>query len=198
MVVFSLNTFIKICILDTGARISEIQKRLSGSGGYDFYKPLQTAVRSHCSQNDPIEIDKILNAPSNDIERIHNKAAFESFQRKFGASKSIEAVKLSKRVNFPNAGISINVDPLFELSKSGVREIYSVWPTQKPELTQRYGAVACYLLRQAYSNSPLANGAFFYTDIVSGKTYSEKQISNNTNLILTADVNSIGTLINQL
>jgi len=198
VVVFSLNTFIKLCLLDTGGRISEIQKRISGAGGYEFYKPLQTAVRSHCSEKDSIKIDEILNAPNNDIERKYNKAAFDSFHAKFGTSKSIEAVKFSKRVSFPKAGISINVDPLFELSKSGVREIYSVWPTQQPELTQRYGAVACYLLRQAYSSSAFANGSFFYTDIVSRKTYSEKQISNNTNLILTADVNTIGTLLNEL
>ena len=58
--------------------------------------------------------------------------------------------------------------------------------------------MACHIMRRAYANSSLANGAFFFADIVSGKVYSEKQITNNTNLILMADVNSIGTLVKEL
>jgi|GEM_PF-5021546 len=37
-----------------------------------------------------------------------------------------------------------------------------------------------------------------FADLVRNKVYSEKQINNNTNLILMADVNSIGTLVKQL
>lgn len=197
VITFTLNTFIKICLLDTGSRISEIQKRLSGSGGYDFYKPLQKAVRAHCS-SESSKVDGILNAPVKEIERKYNREAFESFQAKFGSVKTLGAVKRSKLLKFPSAGIAISIDPLFELSKAGVQQIYCVWPTQKPQLSQRYGAVACHIMRQSYSNSSMANGAFLFADITSGKVYSEKQITNNTNLILMADVNSIGTLLKEL
>jgi hypothetical protein len=197
VITFSLNTFIKICLLDTGGRISEIQKRLSGSGGYDFYKPLQKAVRAHCA-GEKANAGGILNAPVNEIERKYNREAFKSFEAKFGSVKTLEALKSSKLLKFPSAGIAISVDPLFDLSKAGTRQIYSVWPTQKPQLSQRYGAVACHIMRQAYSSGPMANGAFFFADIVSGKAYSEKQITNNTNLILKTDVNSIGALVKEL
>jgi hypothetical protein len=197
VITFSLNTFIKICLLDTGGRISEIQRRLSGSGGYDFYKPLQKAVRAHCA-GETMKVDRILDAPVKEVERKHNREAFESFKSKFGSIKTLEAIKNSKILKFPSAEIAISIDPLFELSKAGTRQIYSIWPTQKPQLSQRYGAVACHIMRRAYSSGPMANGAFFFADIVSGKAYSERQITNNTNLILMADVTSIGMLVKEL
>lgn len=197
MINFSLNTFIKICLLDTGGRISEIQKRLNGPGGYDFYKPLQKAVRAHCSGGSA-QIDHILDAPVNSIERKHNREAYEAFKEKFGATKTLEAINAKKTINFSKAGISITVDPLFEVTKSGTRQAYCIWPTQKPQVTQKYGALACHLMRRAYGSGPLANCSFLFADMVNNKIYSEKQITNNTNLILMADVNSIGTLVKEL
>ncbi|MEP5170945.1 MAG: hypothetical protein ABJQ23_14915 [Shimia thalassica] len=197
MITFSLNTFIKICLLDTGGRISEIQKKLSGSGGYDFYKPLQNAVRSHCA-GQQAEVEDILEAPTNEIERKHNQSAYDGFATRFGKTKSLEAIKSAKLLEFPNAGIAISVAPLFELTKAGSRQIYCIWPTQKPPLSQKYGAVACHVMRRAFSTSAMANGSFHFADVVSNRVYSEKQISNNTNLILMADINSVGTLIKEL
>ena len=197
MITFSLNTFIKICLLDTGGRISEIQKRLSGAGGYDFYKPLQQSVRAHC-KGDEKRIAEILAAPTNSVERSHNKAAFAAFAKKFGKKKSTEAVKQRKMLKFSSAGIAIAIDPLFEISKADSRQVFCLWPTQKPALTQKYGAVACHLMRRAFSNGSLANASFHFADIVAARVYSEKQITNNTNLILMADVNSIGTLVKEL
>lgn len=194
---FTMNSFIKISLLDTGGRISEIQKRLNSTNGYDFYKPLQSSVRAHCNGGYD-QANEILANPTNETERKYNLAAFEKFRDKFGSARSLEAVTLSQKLNFPDAGISISVAPLFEFSKSGVRQIFSLWPTQKPQLTQRYGAVSCHLMRRAFSNSALGNGSFYFADLVSNRVYSEKQITNNTNLILQADVNSIGTLVKEL
>ena len=194
---FSMNTFIKICLLDTGGRISEIQKQLQSSGGYDFYKPLQKAVRAHCSGNHD-EVKDVLEAPSNDIERLNNRTAYDAFETKFGSNKTLEALLEPKKLEFPDAGISITASPLFELTKSGTRQIYSLWPTKSPDLTQRYGAVACHLMRTAYSSASLGNGAFFYADLVGNRVYSEKQINENTDLILKADIASIGRLVKEL
>lgn len=197
MITFALNTFIKICLLDTGGRISEIQKRLAGKGGYDFYKPLQQAVRAHC-HGDRSKASTILRKPQNATERKYNQEAFDSFNQKFGLIKSLESVNQSALVQFKSAGIAIKVDPLFECTKSGSQIVYSLWPTQQPTLTQKYGAVACHLMRRAYANSSLGNKNFLFADLVENKVYSEKQITNNTNLILMADVNSIGTLVKEL
>lgn len=197
MITFSLNTFIKISLLDTGGRIAEIQKRLVGKGGYDFYKPLQQAVRAHCD-GDHSEALAILKRPNNDVERKHNKVAFDSFNAKFGSSKSLETVNQSTSIKFKSAGIAIKLNPLFGCHKSGAQQVYGLWSTQQPPLTQKYGAVACHLMRRAYASSSLGNRNFMFADLVGNKVYSEKQINNNTNLILMADVNSIGTLVKQL
>lgn len=197
LLTFSLNTFIKICLLDTGGRISEIQKRLTSSGGYDFYKPLQKSVRAHCS-GETEQVDKILTAPTSATERKHNKTAYDRFYNKFGAVRTLGSLKQPKQVKFEKAGIAISVDPLFEMTKGGVQQTYCLWPTQAPPLTQKYGAVACHIMRIAYASGSLANSSFFFADLVSSKVCSEKQITNNTNLILMADVNSIGTLVKEL
>jgi hypothetical protein len=197
LITFSLNTFIKVCLLDTGGRISEVQKRLAKPGGYDFYKPLQGAVRAH-SDGDFSQAKTILGAPVNETERKYNQDAFNAFKLRFGSIKSLEAIQQKRHLTFSGAGLRISIDPLFEFTKAGTRQIFCMWPTQKPTLTQKYGAVACHIMRSAYSNDKLGNGAFFFADLVSNKTYSEKQITNNTNLILKADVNSIGTLVKDL
>ena len=197
MINFSLNTFIKICLMDTGQRIAEIQKRLSGSGGYDFYQSMQKAVRLHASGK-PDEAQTILASPVNATERKYNQDAYDRFASKFGSSKSIEPLKNKRTVKFQSAEISISVDPLFEFMKSETRNACGLWATQSPPLTQRYGAVACHLMRQAFANDQLGNANFFFCDLVGGKTYSEKQINNNTSLILAADVTGIGTLVREL
>jgi hypothetical protein len=194
---FSLNTFIKICLLDTGQRIVEIQKRLSGSGGYDFYQSLQKAVRLH-SDGKRDQALSVLDAPVNFTERKHNTDAFNGFISKFGSSRTLEPLNKRRTIRFQNAGISISVDPLFELTKGDARCAYTLWATQSPAMNQRYGAVACHIMRQAFSNDPLGNANFFFCDLVGGKTYSEKQVNNNTSLILAADVTSIGTLVKEL
>lgn len=197
MLTFSLNTFLKLCLLNTGDRISEVQKRLSGPGGYNFYRPLQSSVRAHC-KGQYEEAQDILDAPANRSEREHNRAAYENFDAKFGSIRSLEALDLGKNLDFPEHSVSIFVDPLFEYTKAGARQAFCLWPTSSPEMTQRYGAVACYIMRRTFTTGPLANCSFNFSDLVSNRNYSERQISNNTSLIFSADLNSIGTLVKDL
>lgn len=197
MITFSMNTFIKICLLDTGDQIKEIQNRLSRAGGYEFYRPLQKAVRAH-SGGKIEDVSGILDAPANDVERKHNKTAYSNFAAKFGTGKNLQALVEPGKLKFPTAGITISVDPLFELSKQDVRQVYCLWPTQVPQLTQKYGAVACHIMREANLDGKIANSSFYLADLVSKRVYSEKQITRNTALILAADINTIGTMIKEL
>ncbi|SLN28613.1 hypothetical protein ROA7450_01187 [Roseovarius albus] len=89
MLTFSLNTFIKICLLDTGGRISEIQRKLDNSGGYDFYNSFQRAMRASLNGMPENHIDNILNTPSKEVERKHNSKAFRIVKGKFGNIRSI-------------------------------------------------------------------------------------------------------------
>jgi hypothetical protein len=198
MLTFSLNTFIKICLLDTGGRIQEIQKKLESSGGYDFYNSFQRATREKISGASDTDVAAILNAPSKEVERKYNTEAYNSVQNKFGSIRSLESLSKKKKLTFLQADIEITVDPMFQLGKSGNLLSYSVWPTLKPELTQKYGAVACYIMREAYKGTGLSNSMFHYYDTTKDKSYSEKQITNNTSLIVNADINSISTMIKEL
>lgn len=193
----SLNSFIKICLLDTGGRISEIQRRLSGSGGYDFYRTLQRAIRAYSGGDHAGAHDALAGAAS-DAERIHNQRGFENFQRRFGDIRTLSPFNYPRAVDFPTAGLSLQIDPLFEFFRSGVRYVACAWATQKPEMTQRYGAVACHLMRLAYAGHPIGNSSFLFADLAAGRTFSERQITNNTNLILQSDVIAIGALLDRL
>lgn len=198
MITFSLQTFLKICILDTGSRISELQKRLEGNGGYDFHKSFQQAVRLHANGGAPDQVNALLSSPSNDVERRYNTASYQKFGTKYGNKRSLEAIDTAKFLTFRDAGLKIKVDPLFSLEVAGTREIYCTWQTQKPPMSQRYGAVACHVMREAFRSSGLANGQCRFVDFVGDKVYSEKQITNNTSLILNEDARSIGNLLKEL
>lgn len=198
MTPFSLNNFIKICLLDTGGRISEIQKKLESSGGYDFYNSFQRATRAKLKGKSDAHVMSILNAPAKQAERQYNIETYNKVQAKFGSIKSIEALSNKKKLKFGVAGIEVLVDPLFQIEKSGAIKVYSVWPTQKPELTQRYGALACHLMREAFKSTSLGNAQFHFYDAVKDKTYSEKQINNNTSLILKSDLSSISNMLKEL
>lgn len=195
---FSLNSFIKISLFDTGGRISEIQKKLEKSGGYDFYNSFQRGTRAKLNGETDDSVDSILLSPSNDVERKYNREAYNQVQSKFGSIRSLEAVSEKRTLKYHEYGIEISVDPLFRVEKAGVMQIYSIWPTLKPAMSRKYGAVACSILKDAYKSTNLANGQFYFYDATKDKTYSEKQITNNTSLILNADLTSISSLLKSL
>ena len=59
---FSLQSYIKICLMDTGNRISEIQRKLEGKTGYDYYNSFQRAVEEYCSDKKSAKPKAILAA----------------------------------------------------------------------------------------------------------------------------------------
>ncbi|MGH1367118.1 MAG: hypothetical protein ACRBCL_00775 [Maritimibacter sp.] len=197
MEVFSLPSFIKVCLLDTGSRISELQKKIEGTG-HDYYNPFNRAVARYIETKKVDEAELILDEPTQSHKRKNNTSAFNSFIEKFGSKTSLQRTDANGMVKFKQHEIAVKVSPLFEIEKSGVRQVYATWATQKPEMTQRYGAVACHLMRQAFHSSNMANAQFFFYDLTSQRTYSEKQINNNTSKILHSDVRMIGTELKEL
>ncbi|WP_444463249.1 hypothetical protein [Rhodobacter capsulatus] len=185
---FSLASFIKICLMDTGSRISELRKKIESQGGYDYYNSFSRAVGAFIEDGNRDRADEILAEPRNDHERSNNMGCFEAFIAKFGTTRSLTAVTAKKSWTAPNAKFSINISPLFEIEKAGTRQVFATWALQKPDLSQKYGAVACYIMRQAFSGHPLANAGFYFYDLTGGKIYSERQVSNSTSRIFASDV----------
>lgn len=185
---FSLASFIKICLMDTGSRISELRKKLESQGGYDYYNSFSRSVVAYIEDGNRDRANEILAEPRNDHERSKNTGCFEAFVAKFGTTRSLTAVAAKKSWQPPNANFSINISPLFEIEKAGTRQVFATWALQKPELSQKYGAVACYIMRQAFSGHSLANAGFYFYDLTGGKVYSERQISNSTSRMFASDI----------
>lgn len=192
---FSLQTFVKICLMDTGGRIAEIQRKLESASGYDFYNSFYRATRAYCEDKASDEPSVILEAPVKDTERKYNKDAFEAFKEKFGSSKSLVSIKRQKLYVPEGANFEISIDPLFGVEKASVKYAYLPWAMQKPELTQRYAAVACFIMRQAYKGTNLSNWQFNTYDFTKGKSYSENMINDKTPKILLSDARTISTLL---
>ena len=131
---FSLQTFIKICLMDTSGRIGEIRKKLEPSAGYDFYNSFNRATRSYCADKDPDKANELIAVLTSDTERKHNAFAFEEFKKKFGSSKSLEALKEPNKFQPIGANFEITVDPLFSIERAGVRYAYLPWLIQKLSL----------------------------------------------------------------
>ncbi|MDW4548843.1 hypothetical protein R5H32_05700 [Defluviimonas sp. D31] len=195
---FSLSTYIKLCLLDTGRQISEIQKKLSSTGGFDFYWTLSKAIAAYIDGKSDDEINDILLSSSSPSQQTYNTAAYENFIKRFGKKKNMSILNKKKTNTFFTGGIAIVFDPLFSIEDSSGIHVYSIWANQKPELTQKYGAVACYLQREAYKNSALANSKFYFADLAAGRIYSESQITNSTSIIAKTDLKKINNMVSDL
>lgn len=195
---FSLQTFIKICLMDTGGRLQEIQKKLEPANGYDFYNSFQRAARVFCEDKESDKPDEILAAPVREAERKYNTDAYTAFKEKFGTSRTLEAIKKPKIFIPEGASFEISIDPLFGIEKSSVKYAYLPWLIQKPSLTQKYAAVACFIMRQAYKGTNLSNWQFNVCDLTTGKTYSENQVTDNTPRILVYDAKQISNMLVEL
>ena len=184
--------------MDTGNRISEIQRKLEGKTGYDYYNSFQRAVEEYCSDKKSAKPKAILAAPANEIERKYNTDGFNAFVKKFGMSLSLGSVKKQKIYLPEGANLEISINPAFSVEKGGVKKVFLPWLIQKPELTQKYRAVACYVMQQAYKSTNLGNCQFNIVDFVAGKIYSQNQITNNTKLIVNSDSKTISDLLGSL
>lgn len=185
-------------MMDTGGKIAELQKKLDPSGGYDFYNSFSRAVRTYCEDKASDKPAEILAAPTREVERRHNEAAFNAFKDKFGSIRSLEAIKKPTAFVPENANFEIVVDPIFGFEKAGAKLAFLPWAIQKPVLSQKYAALACYIMRQAYKGSKFGNWQFNVCDLNTGKNYSENQITENTSKILAADARMISNFLSEL
>lgn len=194
MYVFSLSTFLKICLLDHSKQIAEIQKKISPSGGYDYYRTLNLAIKAKSNGKTEDEINHILNSPSNAAERVQNTTAYEYFAKKYGVSKSLSTFYTSRSISNEYGYFKILINPSFSISTGGERKIFCIWPNQNPKMTRTGGAIACYLMKEAYKNSKLSNSEFFLLDVVGKRQYSEKAISNTTSIVFNSVVRTMSDM----
>lgn len=167
----SLNAFIRIYAMDPARQISEVLRRMQQNGGYDFYRNLNLAIQAYINQKSHDEIEYILNNSSRPDEVSYNKAAFNSFIKKFGKKKKIFTFDKKGSVRLADGKILINVSPNFMVESAGVMSVYHIWATQNPKIDKLKANGACYLMQQAFKKSA-PNYDYKFFDSVSEKIYS--------------------------
>jgi hypothetical protein len=195
---FSLQSFIRLTLLDTNFLISALQRKLTSSGGYDYYWTLGRAINSHILGKSEDEIHDILTSASNPTEQNYNRLAYENYKKKFGKKKDIATANLQKTKSYQNGEVSIQFTPNFTVTDSKGQHTYCIWANQTTKLTQSAGAMACYMLRDAYRNSKASNHQFYLVDLAADRTYSEKQISNTTSIAFQIDVGKVASILTRI
>lgn len=196
-VLFSLASYLRICQLDTGQKITAIERKLNSTTGYDFYHSLNRAIRARVGGKSTEEIEDILLSPSNAAEREYNLAAYRVFETRHAKRRGIEVLAHKRTYKVPNSAISIVCDPLFRTTENGVEWVHAIWATRTPPLQNKYGAVGCYVLRECFRNSSLANATFAIANLVDYKRVSDKSINNTTSAILRSDASTLTSLISE-
>lgn len=180
-------------------QVSEVQKKASlASSGYDYYWTLYKAIALHAGGAPTDEIESVLLSAASPTEATNNRAAYEVFRGRFGSKKNIAPIKRSISRHYENGVLEIVFNPLFQVEDKRGINVYSVWAIQNPELEQGYAAMACYLIKEAYRKTTLANSQFFFFDLVSDRVYSERQITNSTSVVAKVELSKLAEIIKQV
>lgn len=165
----TLNSFLRVYSLDASRQIAEISKRMQQSGGYDYYRISNEAIRSKVNGGSLDEINYLLNSSSNPSEISHNKAAFEVFDAKFGTKRGLEVFRERKNYSMIDGKLSIIVSPIFSHKTKNALSIYHVWATQVPTMDRTLAGIGLHIIRQAFKRS---NGELKLFDAVSGTIFN--------------------------
>lgn len=195
MQTFSLPSFLKICLLDPTRQVSEVQKKLSSSGGYDYYRTLTMAIHAKAQGRSKDEIVDILESPSSPAEQLRNTDAYKAFVKKYGTKNGLSVFNRPRTITPRGGNFSIKIAPTFSIETPSSSKVYAIWAMQNPPMTSAGGALACYILKNAYRKTSYANSEFFIEDLVGKRAYSEKQIKNSTALTFSSIVQTISSLI---
>jgi len=179
-------------------QISEVQKRFAITSGYDYYWTLYKAISAHARGAASDEIEVILLSASNPSEAANNRAAYDVYFKRFGNKRNLSAVSKPITRSFESGTLEISFNPVFEVCEKEDSEIYSIWVMQRPELEQSYAAMACYMLKDAYRRTSLANSQFYFFDLISDRVYSERQITNSTALVSKIELKKLADIIKQV
>lgn len=173
----SLNTFVRYYAMDTSKLVAEIYRRMQQSGGYDFYRILNEAIRAKIKGRSDDEIQIILNSSSNINEVSHNKAAYDVFFEKFGKKKGLAEFEKKGQVKLADGQLSVLVSPTFSIENSSGFSVYQVWATQSVVMDRAIAGVAVNLMQRAFQKTA-PNYEYKLFDAVEGKQFST--VNNTT------------------
>jgi hypothetical protein len=167
----SLNTFIRYYSIDHSKMIGEVSRRMQQSGGYDFYRLLNEAIKAKIRGATDDETRFILGGTSNPSEESYNKAAFDMFMSKYGKKRGLTDFDKKGRVKLCDGELVILVSPQFAIEAASGFSVFNVWAAQNPELDRTRASVGVYLMQQAFRKTA-PNYDYKMFNAVDGKTYS--------------------------
>lgn len=172
LLTFNLNAFLKLYSMDTAKQIAEIGRRMqSDSSGYDYYKNFAAAVRAYAANKSADEIAYILESASRPDEVSYNKAAFESFKKRFGSRKTLENFEKVGKLKLVNGQLEIRSTPLISFEASGTLSVVHFWCSQSPPMDKAKANIACYVLGKSFSKIA-PNYKYCLFDTVKERLYS--------------------------
>ena len=172
LLTFNLNAFLKLYSMDTARQIAEIGRRMQNDGsGYDYYKNFSAAVRAYASKKSTDEISYILESASRPDEVSYNKAAFESFKKRYGGRKTLENFEKIGRLKLAKGALEIRSTPLISFEASGVLSVVHFWCSQNPPMDKSKANIACYILQKSFAKSA-PNFKYCLFDTVKCRQYS--------------------------
>lgn len=172
LLTFNLNAFLKIYSMDAAKQIAEISRRIhSDSSGYDYYKNFAAAVKAFSEKKSSDEVNYILESASRPDEVSYNKAAFESFRRRYGSKKSLELFDKVGKLKLAKGELEIRAAPLISFESSGVLSVVHFWCSQNPPMDKAKANIACHILQKCFSKSA-PNFKYFLFDTVKERQYS--------------------------
>jgi TPP-dependent indolepyruvate ferredoxin oxidoreductase alpha subunit len=178
--------------MDSERKGSELARRMTGSGGYDFYRTLNLAISAHIRKKTQDEIDDILQSSLRPQEIEYNTRAFQNYIKKFGKKKGLELFGRKASVKLANGQIEIVCSPLFSHSTTTSSATYQIWATRQPELDKSKASIGCYLLSRAF---PRSNETFKMLDLVQGREFST--INNSAAAAVEAEARTISWWLEQ-
>ncbi|MBX7515440.1 hypothetical protein K3179_12875 [Qipengyuania sp. GH38] len=172
LLTFNLNAFLKIYSMDAAKQIAEISRRMQSDGsGYDYYKNFAAAVKAFAEKKSSDEVNYILESASRPDEISYNKAAFNSFKRRYGSKKTLEFFDKVGKVKLAKGALEIRAAPLISFESSGVLSVVHFWCSQNPPMDKSKANIACHILEKCFAKSA-PNYKYLLFDTVKERQYS--------------------------
>lgn len=188
----SFTTFLKICLqVSTTAKLREVDRLYGSEGGYDFYRMLKRVPYDFATgQLKAGQIAGFMASITRQAERNHNTQmaiAFSNWWNALGNPTDIE-VPPPRKFKPKGHDFKIRIAPELAYKLNGQRSVVYLWAVAKPALTNQVAGSGLLLLRQALDGTKYKNYQKQILDLRKGKLFDESFITNQSPIILSADL----------
>ncbi len=180
------TTFLKL-LSQTTQEKARSYRRYDEPGGYDFYQSFKRGAEGITIKGEALDrAAHSIEALSNPVERVHNRAALTALVDWLGARNTFfEPPRGVYRS--PSKALTVSLKPEVCRTHKGRRQVIAVWNTKDVILTPTVAGVGIYMLRSKLARGDYADCTFHVLDLVRGKLYGPASIPNHVDSLLAAE-----------